>query len=215
MQEISTRSTRKLAECAQAISQGATLSRYRDEGGRAYRVVNASDLETLELSVPRDELTLEVLKEGSYLDNALEPGDVLIAARGEELKASVVTEPYAGCLAGANLAVLRPARNADGEVIFVEPFYLAGLFRTDWMKGRLSGLYMQSSQVQLVTVKQLRELELPLPPLEVQRRFAELFLTFEDYAKTLSEALYGRRQLIEAALQTTLGNTQGDTHADA
>lgn len=163
------------------------------------------------LSTPPDELTLEVLKEGGYQDNGLEVNDVVIAARGSELKASVITPPYAGCLAGANLAVLRPARNANNEVIFVDPFYLAGLFRTDWMRLRMSKFYMQSSQVQLVTIKQLRELELPLPHLEVQRQFAELFLTFEDYTRTVSASLESRRHLIEAALQTTLG----DTHADA
>ena len=187
------------------------MGRYRDEGGRAYRVVNASDLETLRLSTPPDELTLEVLKEGSYLDNALEVDDVVIAARGSELKASVITSPYAGCLAGANLAVLRPARNANDEVIFVDALYLAGLFRTDWMKLQLSKFYLQSSQVQIVTIKQLRELAFPLPTLEVQRRFAELFLTFETYTETVTQTLEGRRQLIEAVLQTTLEGT----HADA
>lgn len=200
----------KLAECAHTLFQGVTLSRYRDEGGRDYRVINASDLENLTLSTPPDELTLEVLKGGSYEENLLEVDDVVIASRGSDLKASVITPPYAGCLAGANLAVFRPAKNANSEVIFLDPFYLAGLFRSDWMRRRMSGLYMQSSQVQLVTLKQLRELELPLPPLEVQRQFAELFLLFEDYAQTISETLQGRRHLVEAALQNTLG----DNHAD-
>ena len=196
---------------AQDFFQGVTLSRYRTDHGDEYHVINASDLSTLLLATPLEDLAVERLAEGNYLKNSLQADDVLIAARGSELRASVVTPQHAGCLAGANLTVFRPLKNARGHFSFVHPLYLAGLFGSQWMKGLLTRIYMQSSNVQLVTLKQLKELELPLPPLDLQALLADLFLTFEDYGKTLSETLEARGQLVEAALQRILG----DSHADA
>ena len=192
--------------------QGATLSRYRDEGGELYQVLNASDLETLVLSQPRAALTTEVLKPGPYKGYALQADDVLVATRGNELKASVVTNALEGVLAGANLTVVRPAKNAEGDFILLHPMYLAGLFRTDWLKHRLVSFYLQSSQVQILTVKQLGELELPIPPLETQIALADLFLAFESYTQLTADVTESKRQLLEAALQKTLGESHADTN---
>jgi len=205
-------SAKPLADIVQRMFQGATLSRYRDEGGERYQVLNASDLETIVLNQPREALTSEALKPGPYKGYALQAGDVLIATRGNELKASVVPEAFEGALAGANLTVVRPAKNAKGDFMYLHPVYLAGLFRTDWLKTRLASFYLQSSQVQILTVKQLRELELPTPPLKTQIVLADLFLAFESYAQLTADVTESKRQLLEAALQKTLGDSHADTN---
>lgn len=210
--ELSSNALQPLAAIVQSVFQGATLSRYRDEGGELYQVLNASDLGAIVLNQPREVMTTEALKPGPYKDYALRADDILIATRGNDLKASVVPEAFEGALAGANLTVVRPVKNARGDFMSLHPVYLAGLFRTDWLKHRLASFYLQSSQVQILTVKQLRELELPLPPLGTQAILADLFLAFESYAELTAELVEGKRQLLEAALQKTLGESHADTN---
>lgn len=212
MSELHFNLVQPLAAIVQSVFQGATLSRYRDEGGELYQILNASDLEAIVLNQPREELTSEALKPGPYKDYTLRTDDILIATRGNDLKASVVPEAFEGALAGANLTVVRPLKNARGEFASLHPVYLAGLFRTDWLKNRLASFYLQSSQVQILTVKQLRELELPIPPLETQTILADLFLAFENYVQLTADLTEGKRQLLEAALQKTLGDSHADTN---
>ena len=106
-------STRPLGELADALYQGASITRYRDPKGSAQRVVNIGDLQHLQTQGRLEE---ERLTAGNYLNNALKSGDLAIATRGTILKAAVVTSEHVGAVAGQNLAVLRPSE-------LVQPLY--------------------------------------------------------------------------------------------
>lgn len=97
----------------------------------------------------------------------LRPGDVLFPNRGTRTTAFTYLLESSDVIAGAQFFILRPDRN------FVVPEYLAWFLRSEeaarYFDGRRRGTY-----VQIIQRGDLSELEMPLPPLNVQRRIVEL-----------------------------------------
>ncbi|MDD4016497.1 MAG: restriction endonuclease subunit S [Kiritimatiellae bacterium] len=97
----------------------------------------------------------------------LRSGDVLFPNRGTRTTAIVFRLDTIRTIAGAQFFVLRP------EASRVLPEYLAWFLRTEesarHFEGRRKGTY-----VQIVERRDLEELELPLPPLEVQRKIVDV-----------------------------------------
>lgn len=180
------------------IFQGITLSRYQDEEGSEEQVVNARNLEHLYIE---DELSVVKLKASNLAQYRLCPCDVVVTIRGTSLKASVVTQEIAGSLAGQNLAVLRLSTDID-------PLYLAVVMRSKWLEQQLARLYSQSSATQLLRISQLRDLKIPLPDLETQRKLAQLFMATERYTRSTLEIVAMRNNLTEFALSQILEGKQ-------
>jgi restriction endonuclease S subunit len=99
-------------------------------------------------------------------DLFLRPGDVLFPNRGARTTSLAYRLDLPRTLAGAQFFVLRP--NA-GRVI---PEYLAWFLRTEvaarYFEGRRKGTY-----VQIIQRSDLAEMEMPVPPLNVQRKIVE------------------------------------------
>lgn len=188
-----------LRDCARQIFQGLQASRYQDDDVAPYRMVNVRNLDGL--SVDSD-LSEEQLRREIPEQYLLRQGDVVVALRGSTLKASVVPNEAADSLASQNLAVIRPQPTVDAV-------FLAGLLRSRWIQRILSGLYVQSGvqaqAVPVLTVKQLRELEIPLPSLEEQQKLAAAFLAAEQLERVTAEINATHQTLVEAALARTLG----------
>lgn len=114
-------------------------------------------------------------------DLFLRSGDVLFPNRGTRTTAIVFRAESFRAIAGAQFFVLRP--NLAG----VLPEYLAWFLRTEGaarhFEGRRKGTY-----VQIIQRRDLEELELPLPPMDVQRKIADVAaLAVEE--RVLSEQL--------------------------
>jgi hypothetical protein len=181
------------------ISQGITLNRYRDDEGVQERIVNARNLDELYI---KGDLSLEQLKVSNLARYQLKTDDVVITIRGTPLKAAVVTAEVAGSLAGQNLAMLRPKSK------YINPVYLAVVLCSKWLERSLTMLYGQSSATQLISIAQLRKLEIPLPDLSTQDKIAQLFLSAERARKITLEALETRQRLTEFTLFQILGEQQ-------
>ncbi|CAD5968285.1 restriction endonuclease subunit S [Planktothrix agardhii] len=177
------------------ISQGITLSRYRDDQGAQERIVNARNLDQLYI---KGDLSLEQLNVSNLAQYQLKTDDVVITIRGTPIKAAVVTAEVAGSLAGQNLAMLRPKEDINKEDI--NPVYLAVVLCSKWLERSLTMLYGQSSATQLISIAQLRKLEIPLPDLATQNKIAELFLSAERARKITLETLETRQKLTEFTL---------------
>jgi hypothetical protein len=99
-------------------------------------------------------------------DLLLKQGDVLVAARGTRNTAAVYNLKLPGAIAGAQFFVLRPS----GRVL---PEFLAWYLRSDSVRrhfdNRRKGTY-----VQLIQRADLAEIEVPLPPMDMQRRIVAL-----------------------------------------
>jgi hypothetical protein len=180
------------------ISQGITLSRYRDDKGAQERIVNARNLDQLYI---KGDLSLEQLKVSNLARYQLKTDDVVITIRGTPLKAAVVTAEVAGSLAGQNLAMLRPKED-------INPVYLAVVLCSKWLERSLATLYGQSSATQLISIAQLRKLQIPLPDLDTQEKIAKLFLSAERARKITLEALETRQKLTEFTLFQILEEQQ-------
>lgn len=97
----------------------------------------------------------------------LKSGDVLFPNRGTRTTAIVyrLAEPRA--FAGAQFFVLRP------DLSKVLPEYLAWFLRTEESARYFEGL-RKGTYVQIIQRSDLAEMELPLPPLEVQQKIVEV-----------------------------------------
>ena len=99
-------------------------------------------------------------------DLFLRPGDVLFPNRGTRTTALAYHLDLPHTLAGAQFFILRPDA---GRVL---PEYLAWFLRTEeaarYFEGRRKGTY-----IQIIQRSDLAEMEMPVPPLNVQRKIVE------------------------------------------
>lgn len=135
----------------------------------------------------------------------LRSGDVLFPNRGTRTTAIVFRMAAAQVIAGAQFFVLR-ANEAN-----VLPEYLAWFLRTEesarHFEGRRKGTY-----VQIIERRDLEELELPLPPLAVQRKIVEVAaLAVEERALSERVAALRARQ-VEGELAGVAKHGHTDSH---
>jgi len=114
-------------------------------------------------------------------DLFLRPGDVLFPNRGTRTTALTYRLDVPRTLAGAQFFVLRP------DIERVLPEYLAWFLRTEeaarYFEGRRKGTY-----IQIIQRSDLADMEIPIPPLNVQRKIVEAAnLAMEE--RILSERL--------------------------
>lgn len=180
------------------ITQGVTLSRYRldeAEGGRVVPLIQVGNLETLEVCGVMEQESVDLLKVERY---CLVEGQVLLSLRTSPFRAAVVGKATAGSLAGPNLAVLTPRAR-------VNPYYLAGLFRTPAMVERLLTI-TTGSVVASLNVRQLRDFLIPLAPAEEQHLLAEALQALDTYERTSHELVRSRHQRIDAFFARRYGS---------
>lgn len=174
------------------VSQGITTSRYVNEKGSVYRIVNVIDLENLYLKDVPGQAQLNDADAQRY---RLHENDVIIAIRGALLKSSVVTNALKGSLSNQNTVFFRP------ESQDIDPLYLAVLLRSPYFQHLPSFKNRQSSTtLPAISVSDLRSLEVPLPDLQTQKQIGQAFLTVEQAKKTILSAIEIRQQLCEVAL---------------
>jgi restriction endonuclease S subunit len=133
----------------------------------------------------------------------LRSGDVLFPNRGTRTTALTYRLNQAKTIAGAQFFVLRP------ETTRVLPEYLAWFLRTEeaakYFTGKRKGTY-----VQIIERKDLADLEMPLPPLAVQKKIvaaAELAVQERDLSERIARMKW---RLMNGQLLQAAGNSGGD-----
>jgi type I restriction enzyme S subunit len=103
--------------------------------------------------------------------SALRPGDVVVVRTGYPGTACVIPDdlPIANC---ADLVIFRPSDEIDG-------YFLSCLFNSVWGKGHVAGNLVGVAQ-QHFNVGAAKDMEVKLPPIEVQRRAASMLSTYDD-----------------------------------
>lgn len=103
--------------------------------------------------------------------SSLHPGDVVIVRTGDPGTAAVIPEtiPRANC---SDLVIIRPGDQIDER-------FLAYYFNSASGKGDVSARLVGSVQ-QHFNVSATRNVEIPLPPLPVQRRIADILGALDD-----------------------------------
>lgn len=124
--------------------------------------------------------------------------DVLIAARSTRVRASVVPGNLAGAIFNSTLVVVR-CGPADDRAL--EPELLAAFLRHDRGQAALDRVVRTSSDVRVVTVRSLEEMEVPVPSREIQAQLVELVREGElGYRHALDAARLRRGLALDAAV---------------
>ncbi len=132
-------------------------------------------------------------------DLLLQAGDVLVAARGTRNTAAVYNLALPQAIAGAQFFILRPAPG-------VLPAYLAWFLRSEPVRQHFD-TRRNGSHIKLIQRSDLAEIEVPLPPLEVQQCITQVAALIEQ-ERTISERLcalrstYHSQQLLQQATRS-------------
>jgi restriction endonuclease S subunit len=184
---------KKLREIAN-ISQGVQISRYQDlygDNSHSYQIVSPSNVDKFTLNGEADSKTLSNKDMEKY---QIYSGDIVVVIRFNIGKAAIVPESFNGSLADQYLSIVRILKPQD-----VLPRYLVVLFNSEWFKQQLASI-ANLSTVKLISISQLRKLEIPLPSLELQHKISDLFFTLEEVKQSSLDALQIRQQIAEEKL---------------
>ena len=191
--DIQTRPLTDLGELTQGLpSRYSTVQSLERAGGRAAYLLTIGDLTGLTVRVPEGEAV--GLPNDVPLHYFLQIDDVLIATRTRPPRAAVVVETSARMVPTQNLAMLRP----DPDVI--DGAYLAAYLSTPEALAVLDRQYDQSAATPLLSLGNLKQIEIPVPPLDVQRQIGRLALGFEQEEEAALSLLNERRALIQQSI---------------
>lgn len=156
----------------------------------AYRVIQIKDVSEGESIAAEDLVRANVPDARS--DHLLRKGDVLFASRGARKQAVVIEHEFPKTVFGSQFFVCQPDEKVD-------PVYLAW-----YINQKPAQRYFEEnavgSNVRIVTKESLERLPVALPPLETQRKIAEVYWLSLLEKRLLEEIQRKRSQLVEVAL---------------
>lgn len=172
-------------------------------GQRGVRLIGLADLADGQVQPPGSASASVELPQDALARHALQPGDVLLAARGSQPKAAWVAETILPAVASANLLVVRARPGTRPGVLFA---YLAsepGL--------AMARALSRSATDQLsIAARDLATLELPAPPRAAQDAIHDLIEASERAYAAALEAAAGRRAAARAIALDMLRHTADD-----
>lgn len=160
------------------IFRGKAITK-KDSSGNI-SVVNISNIDDYEI----DYLGLEHLQEeerkiSNYL---LQEGDVVLPARGTAIRTAVFHEQGYPCIASSNLIVIRP------NLKMLDSVYLK-IFLDSPIGNTMISSAQQGAGVMNISYKDLRVLEVPIPPMETQQAVTKEYLEeLQNYRETVAAA---------------------------
>ena len=174
------------------LRQGLTLSRYLDSGGVPRRVLQVANLDGMRV-VKRDD-RVESMDMTRIKEHEVRPEQVLLSLRGSVLKAAVVPDDMDDAVVSNSLVIFDLDRKK------ADPYFIAGLLNSEAMQSRVSTLFTGTT-IQGIPLSRFKQVQIELPPLEEQSRFAEAFRALANYDAAMREVLRLRDQELKAHLQ--------------
>jgi len=181
------------------ISQGVQISRYQDPYGdssHSYQIVSPSHVDGFTLNGEADS---KILSNKDMEKYQIYSGDIVVAIRFNIGKAAIVPASFNGSLADQYLSIVRIMKPCD-----ILPRYLVVLLNSEWFKQQLASI-ANLSTVKLISISQLRKLEIPLPSLELQEKMSDLFFELEKLKQLSLNVLQIRQQIVEEKLFQLFG----------
>ncbi|MCB9778544.1 MAG: hypothetical protein H6742_08290 [Alphaproteobacteria bacterium] len=152
------------------VFPGLSVARKKSDDGVDTPIIGVGDLDGAGNVAAAADLERAPLPLGRATDGyRVRPGDVLLTARGTQLKVGLVDEVTDGAVLSANLLCirLRPDRLLPGA--------LAAWLITTRGQAALTGRYHSTTGLLALTTPVMRGLPVPLPPRATQERAAALF----------------------------------------
>jgi hypothetical protein len=151
---------------------------------------------------PRHELDeVGFLSPARALANAVRVNDVLLTGRGTVLKFGLVGPETEGAIASGNIIVVRPGPEVIGGALFA-------LLSSGTYRPKIEVLRRGATTLLSLSPKDIKNLEVTLPPIDEQRRIAALTVAAEAAYRAALEAAEFRRSLARSITDARLFTTQ-------
>jgi len=190
-----------LEEVFTKIGNGVNVTQV-DEAAK-YRVSRIQTIADGSVNLEKTKFTNDEVKAESFL----QPGDILLSHINsfDHLgKTAIFLEPVTNVIHGVNLIRLVPDKSR------IEPRFAIRIFKTDRFIDTVKSFAQKAVNQASVKTSDLRAIQIPLPPLEIQK---EIVAEIEDYQEVIDSA----RELItrmEKKIQATLARVWGDGKED-
>lgn len=192
------RGSARIGEIASVFPGIATFGRtVVGRGGVRIKAISVKDIGAAGLDVAGlDEITVEHLSDAErYL---IRPRDVLLSVRGTQAKVAIVPDGIDRAVATATLAVVRVL---DDVVL---PEVLAAYLGSPLGLAQLNARARSATGQVALTARDIREIQVPLPAMEVQRRIAGLVLELDAYERAAHAAIQERRAALAGVVATLI-----------
>lgn len=197
---------RPLASVVERLFVGLPVSRHIAKPGdesTTLVVLSVGDIEDGHIA-PSDLLPRAKLRAGNFDRFRAQPGDVLVSCRGTVLKAALGLDEVQDLFTSSNIITIRVMRS------LVAPQIILSLLRSSTWREVLESRTRSSTGLMQLTIKDLEDLPVPIPPHDIQAKLADLIDTGERAYRSALEAAAARRALGETLIDhTLLGHTQG------
>ncbi len=143
--------------------------------------------------------------ESALADYRVAEGDILIAARSTLMRCAVVPPELDGAVASSSVLAIR----CNPERLL--PRMLAAFFEHHAGRAALLGASQSTTEQLSLTVKALKELPVPVPPIEVQQRTVGLLVAADAVRAAGAESIRIRYQTaLHLAVATVTNDAEGD-----
>ncbi|MGE6784414.1 restriction endonuclease subunit S [Ensifer adhaerens] len=169
-----------LRQLADIISMGVNLARIpkESEGALMVPVIHVRDIiEDALLNVDQLEC-VSMPDTAQYHRQLLEPGDVLVSARGTLMKCAVVPPSHRGTIASANFMTIRLGKSA-----VLKPELLCAFLRQPSLQHSVLGRVSSTAQAAL-TIRDLENLRIPIPSPDIQPLLVRFLDVSEEQFRT-------------------------------
>lgn len=155
------------------ILSGVSVNQVANASARFMRLSDLSDLKAGRTPVLANGEAPEVARALT-----IDEGDLVVGARGAATDICVSCDPVFGAFVSLDLYLVRPNRDK------VHPQYLAAFLDLPATQAKFAGS-KQGSGLARLPKEALEKVEIPLPPMEVQRSIAGLAQSFEQEGRLL------------------------------
>ena len=190
--------------CIRDSFVGLPVSRHQAKEGELAilePVLSVGDIEAGRIAA-RTELPQVPLRPGSLDRFRIQPDDLLVSCRGTVLKVALVSENEASLLVSSNLIVARPGTR-------ILPAVLLALFRSSAWQGQMRLRARSSSGLVQLTVKDIENLPVPVPPLALQQELAKLIEAEQEHHQAALRVAALRRELVDGMVAEVLLSAVG------
>src|SRR5581483_10724396 len=178
--------TKRLGEVAEILT--GLIKVKGEDGAERRRILNVRDLDDGRAAPLEalEEIILSPRQSRHAVRYEVQPLDVLLTCRGTVNKVALVGSETQGALASGNLMIIR-AKNIDARLIFA-------FLSSSELRKRLESM-ATGSTIKAITLRVVAELEIPVPPRDVQQDLGDLIEATEQQYRLGIAATRARREL--------------------
>lgn len=201
LKPLPTGSTARLGDIAEVFAGiGVSREDSLERPGDKMPVIGVRNLQDSGVA-PIEELdTVGFASPSRALANAVRVDDVLLTGRGTVMKFGLVGPETEGAIASGNIIVVRPVAGVVGGALFA-------LLSSDTYRPKIEVLRRGATTLLSLSPKDIKNLEVSLPPLEEQRRIAALVMDELTAYRNAIKAAEIRRALTRRVLDARLFGT--------